>query len=95
MLPQNATFSWPASISFNRIRKRRRPVPEMTPVTSSNILSVGYDPQSREMHVTFSSGATYAYEGVEQGLYERLISADSPGQFLNRHIKNVYSARRT
>jgi len=37
---------------------------EHKPITSSNIATVGYDPATRTMEVTFKSGSTYAYENV-------------------------------
>lgn len=36
----------------------------MHPVYSSNILSVGHDPETSEFHVSWKSGRTSVYQGV-------------------------------
>lgn len=56
------------------------------PVTSSNIRSIGYDPQSSILEVEFTSGDVYQYLDVPEHLYHELIKAASPGQFLNINI---------
>ena len=38
--------------------------PVMHPVYSTNITSVGHDPHTQEMHVTWRSGRTSVYSGV-------------------------------
>lgn len=68
--------------------------PEMHPVSSSNIASVGYDATSQTVYVTFLNGATYAYKGVSQQEYENLRTAPSVGSYLNRNFKNVYPYER-
>lgn len=70
-------------------------MPDMTKIEgSSNVASAGYDPDTRELHVTFHSGATYVYEGVPESTYHDLLSTDSVGGFLNRTIKPRHKARR-
>ncbi len=60
------------------------------PVNSSNIRSIGYDPQSATLEVEFSSAEIYQYFNVPKYLYQNLISASSNGQFLNDYIKYRY-----
>lgn len=60
------------------------------PVTSSNILSIGYDPQPAILEVEFTSGDVYQYFNVPEHLYSELINASSCGQFLNEYIKYSY-----
>lgn len=67
---------------------------EMQAVVSSNLQSVGYDPENRVLHVTFKSGATYAYDGVGQETYDDLLSSPSPGRYMVEWIKGRYSDRR-
>lgn len=66
-------------------------MPEMHYVDSSNIEAIGYDPASLELHVRFlKSGATYAYYGVEEWVFQELMRADSKGTYLNTNIKGRY-----
>lgn len=68
--------------------------PEMTPVSSSNIESVGYDKANLEVYVRFINGSLYKYIGVPQHEFENLRDASSVGSYLNRYFKNVYSYER-
>jgi hypothetical protein len=43
---------------------------ERTPVTSTDILSVGYDPDQELLEVEFIRGAVYQYSGVPVGVYQ-------------------------
>lgn len=61
-----------------------------TPVTSSNIRSIGYDPQSVTLEVEFTSGDIYQYFSVPEHLHRGLMNAASHGQFLNDYIRNSY-----
>lgn len=69
-------------------------MPEMTPVTSSMIAGVGYDDDARELLVEFTSGATWAYEGVGRESFEDMKAAGSVGQYFLRWIKGKYPERR-
>lgn len=60
---------------------------EMTPVTSSDLSSVGYDYDNAILHVQFLKGGLYEYTGVPSDIYEGLISAGSKGQYFNTFIK--------
>lgn len=61
-----------------------------TPVTSTNIRSVGYDPQSAVLEVEFDSGAVYKYFNVPAHLHQGLMNAESKGEFLKNNIKYGY-----
>jgi hypothetical protein len=61
-----------------------------TPVTSSNVASVGYDPKSMTLEVEFTNGSIYQYFDVPEGEFQNLISAESVGRYLNQTIKNNY-----
>ena len=61
-----------------------------TPVSSSNIISVGYDQQSNILEVEFSSGEVYQYFDVPEHLYNGLMGAPSRGKFLDDYIKYSY-----
>jgi hypothetical protein len=60
------------------------------PVASSNVASIGYDPDSETLEIEFSNGSIYQYFNVPSGLNEQLMVAPSKGQFLNAYIRNAY-----
>ena len=60
------------------------------PISSTNLISLGYDADAETLEVEFSSGAIYQYYNVGAALYEQLMQAPSKGQFLNVYIKNAY-----
>lgn len=75
-------------------RVLRQPIPqtnnmEREAVVSSNILSIGYDPDVETLEVEFKSGI-YQYFNVPQPIYEGLMESGSKGQFLNAYIKSAY-----
>jgi len=59
-------------------------------VVSTNIRSVGYDPESSMLEVEFNSGSIYQYLDVPESEYEGLMNAASKGRYLNRNIKGRY-----
>jgi len=59
-------------------------------VESSNISSIGYDPDSETLEIEFSNGSIYQYYGVPENLYNKIMGASSKGQFLHQYIKNQY-----
>ena len=67
----------------------------MQPVESSLIAALGYDEDSRELHIQFrKGGATYAYGGVQPHIYENLTTAPSVGKFFLQEIKGVYPGKK-
>lgn len=65
------------------------------PVRSSNVASVGYDPNTLTLEVEFVNGAVYQYFDVPEIEYQSLISAESVGKYLNLNIKNNYRYAKT
>ncbi len=63
---------------------------EREPVISSNVASVGYEPQTMTLEVEFLDGGLYQYFDVPEAEYAGLISADSIGGYLNHNIKGHY-----
>ncbi len=39
----------------------------------------------------FKGGSTYDYAGVDQGTYDGLITATSPGKYFAEHIKDKFT----
>jgi hypothetical protein len=60
------------------------------PVSSSNIVSIGYDERTMTLEVEFHSGAVYQYYDVPVVIYRALMQAASHGQFLNAQVKGAY-----
>ena len=69
-------------------------MPQMTPVSSSNVAEVGYDEETQEVYVRFLNGSLYVYKGVPKFEYEGLLNAPSVGSYLHRNFKNVYPYER-
>ena len=62
-----------------------------TPVTSSMVAAVGYDPTSRTLEIEYRGGKVYTYAGVTSDVYDALIAAPSKGRYINEHIKGRFS----
>ena len=56
-------------------------------VSSSNVLSVGYDISTLTMEIEFKSGDIYQYYEVPEIIYKNLINAPSVGRYLDQNIK--------
>ena len=69
-------------------------IPEMTPVSSSNIAKLGYESATQTVFVQFTNNSLYVYKNVPEGEYHRLFNASSIGSYLHRHFKNVYAYER-
>lgn len=63
---------------------------EREPVSSSNIVSIGFDPESETLEIEFKDSEIYQYFNVPQFVHERLMQADSIGKFFNVEIKHAY-----
>lgn len=61
----------------------------MTPVESNQVGTVGYDPATKTLAVTFSrgAGAIYHYPNVEPEVHAEFMAAKSKGMFFAQHIK--------
>ncbi|AHK11674.1 KTSC domain-containing protein [Shewanella sp. phage 1/41] len=62
---------------------------KMTPVTSSNIASIGYDLVCTELVVQFKNGKTFYYLEVSPEEHAALMAAESAGKHFNQFIKAV------
>jgi hypothetical protein len=63
---------------------------ELTPVNSSNLVGVHYNPATQVLTVEFKSGGRYSYGGVVKSHYEALLKAKSPGGYLHKNIRGRY-----
>lgn len=62
---------------------------QRTPVVSSNVVSVGYDRESRTLEVEFKHGVVYQYYDVPATEHAALLAAPSVGGYLDAHIKKA------
>lgn len=62
-------------------------------VYSSNVSSIGYDPETEQMFVTWTKGKRSIYEGVPEDKAAECANAASVGSFLNAEIKPYYTHR--
>ena len=60
-----------------------------TPVTSSNLASVGYDPTNRVLEIEFLSGPIYQYFNVPENIYSGLMQAGSHGSYFDAFVKKA------
>ncbi len=72
----------PGEIARSRIKR--------TPVTSSNVASVGYSRHLRALEIEFTRGAVYRFLEVPPSVYRGLIASDSKGHFIAENIRGKY-----
>lgn len=62
------------------------------PVTSSNIVSIGYDSTTTQLAVEFKSGHVYHYSGVTMELALEFGYAESKGRFYAEHVRGKFTS---
>ena len=62
----------------------------LTPVKSSNVKALGFDPANGDMTVEFHSGDTYVYHQVGAEEYEKFLKAPSIGSHFHNHIRGHF-----
>ncbi len=60
-------------------------------VESSNLKSIGYDPNTATLEVEFHNGAIWQYYDVLESNFYELKSASSIGKYFNANIKGQHS----
>lgn len=63
---------------------------QRSPVQSSNIVSVGHDPNSNTLEVEFKGGSVYTYHDVDADKHAALMAAESVGSHFHQHIKTQH-----
>lgn len=63
-------------------------------VSSSNLRSVGYDPETNILEVEFHGGRVYKYFNVPESEYQGLMNAQSHGEYHAEFVKEKYSYER-
>lgn len=68
------------------------PMPDLTPVQSSNIAAVGHD--GDHLYVQFHGGSTWKYHNVPADQHAEMIKASSVGKFFGKHVKPNFKAEK-
>lgn len=63
---------------------------ERESVSSSNLVSVGYDKDSETLEVEFKGGTVYQYFDIPEEEYNGLMSASSHGVYFSANIRENY-----
>jgi len=63
---------------------------DRTPVSSSHIASIGYDPNSMTLEVEFTDGGLYQYFDVPESVFQELMQADSKGRYMHANVRNCF-----
>ncbi|MBE3094904.1 MAG: KTSC domain-containing protein [Actinobacteria bacterium] len=59
-------------------------------VSSSDIVSIGFDSESQILEIEFKSGGVYQYYRVSENTYRALIGASSIGRYFHQYIQGRY-----
>jgi hypothetical protein len=65
---------------------------KLTPVKSSNLAAIGYEPKLKSLTVQFHNGAAWEYFGVPASVWEGLRSAKSHGQYFHQNIRSDFKS---
>ena len=66
----------------------------LKPVQSEMLDPLGYDAKAQVLEVVFNSGDHYRYFGIPASEYEGLMSAESIGKYMHKHIIGHYDYER-
>ena len=80
---------------ISRIARRRPPVGERVPVTSTAISAITYEPSAARLDVEFEKGTVYQYGCVTPETYKAFLDADSKGRFFVREIRGRHPYMKT
>lgn len=64
------------------------------PLDSSNLKSMEYDPDTKQLKITFRNDRAHTYYGVPQHEADNLQHASSAGRYFNENIKDTYDQHR-
>lgn len=63
-------------------------------VSSSNIVSVGYDDDTSTLEVEFKSGSVYQLKKVPYDIYSDFLKSPSLGRFFNSRIRPKFQSEK-
>ena len=59
-------------------------------VSSTNIISIGYDIHKRLLEIEFLDSGIYQYLNVPESIFRGIMSASSQGIYFSQHIKETF-----
>ena len=62
-------------------------IPELNPIKSSHLKSVGYDESIKTLYIQFRSGDIWSYSPITNTGYAQLKAAPSAGKYFSENIK--------
>ena len=62
----------------------------MHPVTSSQLHSIGYDPETKTLAIKFKTGGVYHYADVPESEHKAMMAAPSHGKHFYANIKGKF-----
>lgn len=62
------------------------------PVESTQIKSIGYDPEQQLLEVEFSNNVIWQYRNVPLNIWRELESAPSKGKYFHSQIKTRFAS---
>jgi hypothetical protein len=62
---------------------------QRTQVSSSNLMSIGYDVDSKILEIEFLSRDIYQYFDIPKNIFQGLMNAASHGTYLDANIKKA------
>jgi len=88
--PAEEVFDEPSPQDFGDARE----LPQMVPISSSNLESAGYDPTENLLYIVFSEKRNtprtmYRYMNVSESEFNELMNAESQGKYFHRNIRNT------
>ena len=63
-------------------------------ISSSDISSIGFEPQSQTLEIEFKSGGIFQYFEVSENIYNTLVNSISIGKYFNQYIKGQYNYKK-
>lgn len=63
---------------------------DMKDVESSNIRSMGYNSEVKQLRVVFTNGGIFQYKEIPKEVYEEMMASKSIGSFFSKNIRNNY-----
>lgn len=69
----------------------RKPAKAKARLREPNVTGSDYDPETRELTVTFRSGKRYRYSDVEADKADEFRNSKSQGSYLHKHIAGICS----
>jgi hypothetical protein len=62
-----------------------------TPVNSSMLSAIGYDPSTQTLEAQFAKGGLYRYTEVPPEVHAEMMAAESVGSYFLRNVRSKFS----